>query len=89
VAAGRLLGEQQLAVEGDLESPTTRRDKRDLLEDALETLDDPGRQTDGSLGVPSDRAVLDGHPHSERVYVLARMSRVRQAHPREPSFREE
>ncbi len=63
VTAGRLLGEDELVVKGDLEHAPSGRDDHDVVQVVLELFQQPLRQTDGSRCVPSLSAVLDGYPH--------------------------
>lgn len=63
VAAGGLLRVDEVAVDGDLEDAAPRRDQRELLDGLLELPEQRGRQTDGPVRVPSDRAVLDADLH--------------------------
>lgn len=53
------LGEDQLAVGGDLEAPAVGRQEHQLAEVELLLLQDRGRQTDGLGFVASGAAVLD------------------------------
>ena len=61
VATGRLLGKEQLAVEGHLEDAAGALDHRDL--DPGEGLPELGRQTGGPGLIVSDDAELDRELH--------------------------
>jgi hypothetical protein len=63
VPAGGLLGVDQVAVDDDLENAAARRDQGQIGYGVLELFQDLGRQTDGSVEVASDRAVLDRDLH--------------------------
>lgn len=63
MAARRLLGVDQPAVEGDLEDAAAGRDQRESFYGMLELVQDLGRQTDGLVEIASDRAVLDRDLH--------------------------
>jgi hypothetical protein len=59
VAPERGLGEDQLAIDGDLEASLARRDQLDRLDDGRPSVGQLSRQTDGSFVVASGDAVLD------------------------------
>jgi hypothetical protein len=63
VAAGRFLGIEEMPVGHDLEDAAPRRNEGDVLDIALELLQQPLRQTDGSRCVASLSAVLDRDLH--------------------------
>jgi hypothetical protein len=68
VPTGGLLGEHEIAIDRHLERASARGHERDLGNARLELLQEPLRQTDGSRGVASARAVLDGEFHDRAVY---------------------
>jgi hypothetical protein len=61
--AGRLLGVDEVAVDGDLEDAAPGGDESELRDRVLELFEDGGRQTDGLVEIASDRAVLECDPH--------------------------
>ena len=64
VAARRLLRVHEVPVHLDLEHAPARRDEDEIGDLALELLQQPLRQTDGSRCVASLGAVLDRDPHA-------------------------
>ena len=60
--AGVELGEDELAVQDDLKTPSPGGDQDELAEVGLEVLQYIRRQTDGSGLIASHGAVLDTHP---------------------------
>jgi hypothetical protein len=66
VSPGALLGEHEIAIDRHLERASARGHDGDLGNARFELLQEPLRQTDGSRGVASARAVLDGEPHDRR-----------------------
>ena len=86
VSPGGLLGEHEIAIDRHLERAAARGHDGDLGNARFELLQEPLRQTDGSRGVASARAVLDGEPHDRAVYrhpaaSQGRRSLVRLARP--------
>jgi hypothetical protein len=67
VPAGLLLGVDEIVVHDDLEDAAPARDERELRDLVLVLFQQPLRQTDGSRGVASLRAVLDRDPHGASV----------------------
>lgn len=57
-----------LAIDIDFEDPSAGRDDRQLANVLTVVLQQLGRQTGGSRGVASDRAVLDSDVHSRWFY---------------------
>ena len=56
---GLQLGVDQLITDGYLKAPTARREERDLGDLMFVSPEQIDRQTDGTLGVVSDCAILD------------------------------
>jgi len=77
VTPRRLLGIDQRAVDDHLEDAALAGDQDQVRDGVLELGQDLGRQTDGTVGVASDRAVFDADPHPDPP--LARLD-ARRAH---------